>query len=277
MIDPAQDTAKPRGATTALHLSGRDALPLLQKISTNALLDLPSGGARATLFCDFRGRLQHRALVYLARNRTVWLLRDDAPGAELAAFLDRHVFREDVTIQDLSSSLLVSRDPRLPDTSEEDGTPRRVVCGADRFAVGVSAPPSDERERILAGRPAHGHEIVEAYNPFEVGLGDEVHLDKGCYTGQEALQRLITYHSVRRRPARVEGRGPAPATPAALEWEGERGGAVTSAIADSETRWIGLAVVRSERLGARAIPTLSGVPLASSPVALEAPRPLGRP
>src|SRR4030095_9613648 len=97
-------SADPRGST-AIHLRGKDALPLLQRISTNALVDLPSGSApptvffdfrrrppprggtptmavaplpsgsaRPTLFCDFRGRLLHRALVYLTRQRTVWLL-----------------------------------------------------------------------------------------------------------------------------------------------------------------------------------------------------------
>lgn len=264
-------------ATTALHLRGKDALPLLQRISTNALVDLPSGSARPTLFCDFRGRLLHRALVYLTRHRSVWLLRDDAPGAELAAFLDRHVFREDVTIEDRSLELGVARDPDVIENLEEDGTPRRVIGGDDRLQVGAAPRPRDERERILAGRPAHGHEIVDAYNPFEVGLGDEVHLDKGCYTGQEALQRLITYQSVRRRLARVEGSGAPPALSAALEYEGERAGAITSAAADSPDRWIGLAVIRSERLEAGAIPTLSGIPLVAAPTALEAPRPLGRP
>jgi folate-binding protein YgfZ len=263
-------------ATTALRLRGRDALPLLQRISTNALLDLPSGGARATLFCDFRGRLLHRAFIHLSRDRTVWLLRDDAPGAELAAFLDRHVFREDVTIEDQSARLPVSRNPTLAETREEDGEPRQVVHGEDRLEVGREVA-ADDRERILAGRPAHGHEIVDSYNPFEVGLGDEVHLDKGCYTGQEALQRLITYHSVRRKLARVEGRGRAPAVPAALEWNGERAGAVTSAVSHDGERWIGLAVIRSERLESGEIPTLGGEPLLAAPIALDAPRPLGRP
>lgn len=274
MSDPLAPGSPP--ATTALRLEGRDALPLLQRISTNSLLDLPSGGARATLFCDFRGRLLHRALIYLSKDRTVWLLRDDAPGAELAAFLDRHVFREDVRIEDGSHENIVSRNPTITETREEAGTPRQVVHGDDRFEIGPSRP-SDPRERILAGRPAHGHEIVEAYNPFEVGLGDEVHLDKGCYTGQEALQRLVTYHSVRRGLARVEGRGPAPDVPAALEWDGERAGSVTSAASDGEGRWVGLAVIRSERLEGAEIPTLAGVPLLSAPVPLEAPRPLGRP
>jgi len=266
----------PTPATTALHLRGRDALPLLQRISTNALLDLPSGGVRPTLFCDFRGRLLHRALIYLSRDRTAWLLRDDAPGPELAAFLDRHVFREDVTIEDHSLRLPVSRNPTIVETREENGEPRGVVWGDERLEIG-RAQGGDERERILAGRPAHGHEIVEAYNPFEVGLGDEVHLDKGCYTGQEALQRLITYQSVRRRFARVEGRGKAPALPAALEWNGERAGAVTSAVDGGEDRWIGLAVIRSERLENGEIPRLGGEPLLAPPLPLESPRPLGRP
>ena len=274
MTDPLASTDGP--PTTALHLEGRDALPLLQKISTNTLLDLPSGGARPTLFCDFRGRLLHRVLVYLTRDRTVWLLRDDAPGAEMAAFIDRHVFREDVRIADHSARLPVSRNPTITATREEDGVPRQVVHGDDRLEIG-RARASDERERILAGRPAHGHEIVDAYNPFEVGLGDEVHLDKGCYTGQEALQRLVTYRSVRRGLARVEGRGRAPEVPAPLEWNGERAGAITSAADDGDDRWIGLAVIRSERLERGEVPILAGAPLLSPPVALEAPRPLGRP
>jgi folate-binding protein YgfZ len=262
--------------TTAIHLRGRDVLPLLQRISTNALVDLPSGSARPTLFCDFRGRLLHRAIVYLTRDRTAWLLRDDAPGAELAAFLDRQVFRDDVTIEDHSLRLHVRRGPEIIETREEDGIPRWVVRGDDRLEVGAPPRPFDEQARIQAGRPGHRHEIVDAYNPFEVGLGDEVHLDKGCYTGQEALQRLITYHSVRRRLARVEGRGPTPALPASLEWDGERAGAVTSAVADSDDHWVGLAVIRTERLEAGSIPVLAGHPLSAAPVAFEAPRPLGR-
>src|SRR5689334_24827944 len=47
--------------------------------------------------------------------------------------------------------------------------------------------------RIRAARPRHGHEVTSSFTPFEVGLAHEVHLDKGCFTGQEALMRLITY------------------------------------------------------------------------------------
>src|SRR5258706_12135430 len=89
--------ARPGQVTgTLLCLEGRDALALLHRISTQSLLDLAPGQAAATLFCDFRGRLLHRAIVAVTRDRVVWLLRDDAPALPPAAFLARFLFREDV-------------------------------------------------------------------------------------------------------------------------------------------------------------------------------------
>src|SRR5205823_2529065 len=107
---------------------------------------------------------------------------------------------------------------------------------------------ADEAERIRAGRSRHGHEIHADFNPFEVGLAREVHLSKGCYTGQEALQRLITYGSVRRGLVSVSGRGALPSAPADLRRGTERAGRLTSAAREDEDRWIGLAVVRLEDL-----------------------------
>src|SRR5712692_4942056 len=107
-MDAPTATGREPGSS-ALRLAGRDVLALLHRISTNALLDLAQGEARATLFCDFRGRLLHRAVVYLDRDGAGWLLRDDAPGAPLGAFVDRHVFREDVRIEDRSATLPVLR------------------------------------------------------------------------------------------------------------------------------------------------------------------------
>jgi folate-binding protein YgfZ len=130
---------------------------------------------------------------------------------------------------------------------EEDGAPRRVQIDADfglaLGAAGDDADPADlERRRVLAARPRHGHEIVEAFDPFEVGLAHEIHLSKGCFTGQEALMRMVTYRGLRRRLARVAGRGAAPGTPADLQCQDRRAGVLTSAIAE-DGGWIGLAVI----------------------------------
>ena len=76
-----------------LRLTGRDALPLLHRISTQALEDLGRGESRATLFCDFRARLLFRAHVVRLTDDSVWLVHELAPGADLAHHLDRHIFR----------------------------------------------------------------------------------------------------------------------------------------------------------------------------------------
>jgi len=77
-----------------------------------------------------------------------------------------------------------------------------------------------------------------------------VHLDKGCYTGQEALQRLITYGSVRRELTRVMGGGMAPAVPADVTRAGETVGVLTSAAPEPSGGWIGLAVIRKQLVSA---------------------------
>jgi folate-binding protein YgfZ len=271
-------------ASTLLRLTGRDALSLLHRIGTQAVDDLRPGRARATLFCDFRGRLLHRALIGVAADGAVWLLRDDAPGDALAAFLDRHIFRDDVQIEDRSAEVpvrWVPGDERLaPGTiAERDGLPLALRIGAgetlmvgDPSAGGGS--PLDPRARIRAARPGHGHEIAEAFTPYEVGLSHDVHLDKGCFTGQEALMRLITYQSVKRRLVRVGGAGAAPAVPADLAADGHAAGVLTSAVADSED-WLGLAVVRNELCDPPRALSVAGTSTdVVEPVALS--RPLGR-
>lgn len=218
---------------TALRLTGADALPLLHRLTSNALADLSPGDWRATLFCDFRGRLLHRAIVARAADGAVWLLRDDADGAPLAALVDRAVFRDDVVIEDRSGA-------PIPDLGLARALP----------------PVLGERERIEAGQPRHGHEIAEEFTAYEVALGSEVHLAKGCYTGQEALQRLLTYDSSRRRLARVTGSGSPPVVPAELAGPNEPAGVLTSTIAEGDG-WVGLAAVRRERLDEGAVLSLA--------------------
>src|SRR5215472_4944923 len=156
--------------STALRLTGRDTLPLLHRVTTNALDDLQPGEARATLWCDFRGRLQLRAIVAVARDGAVWLLRDDAPGAELAAAVDKSIFRDDVKVEDLSSSyafvLARGTTGEIGVLDEANGVPAVVSTGdGTRLAREGAFEPLGESARIVMLHPRHGHEIADAFKP----------------------------------------------------------------------------------------------------------------
>lgn len=276
----------PPAPFTLLRLTGRDVLAVLHRISTQSLEDLAPGEARATLFCDFRARLLHRACVARAADGTVWLARPDAPGAELAAHVDRHVFREDVKIADASEGLrAIARYG-----GGAGGTGGRVEWGGGRpmrlwlgrgerieFAPadGGAAADLDERARIEAGAPRHGHEIRDDFNPFEAGLALDVHLRKGCFTGQESLMRLMTYESVRRRLVRLDLAGAAPAPRTGVLAGGARVGEVTSASGEGPA--VALAVIRHEALEPGVALEIEGGGAVVGVRPFEPARPLGLP
>jgi folate-binding protein YgfZ len=283
--EPRSPIAAPGAPTSVVRLEGRDALEVLHRISTRELSDLAPGRCRAAPFCDYRGRLLHRAVAAATGDGAVWLLRDDGPGAELAAFIERHVFREDVRATDLGAWNAVrpvapAAGPADGTVEEVDGIPVRVQPSGD-FALALVPPDApaatvdDERARILLGRPRHGHEIHPDFNPFEVGLAHEVHLDKGCFTGQEALMRLVTYGSVRRRLARLRGAGLPPGPPREVRSGGTPCGVLTSAAPDGAGGWIGLAVLARAACSPGARLEIEGVTRLGEPEPFPLTRPLG--
>jgi folate-binding protein YgfZ len=235
-------------ASTFIRLTGADALEVLHRVTTQHLRDLAPGQCAMTLACDFRGRLLHRfAVVNTATG--ILLLRDDAPADSLVEYIDRQIFREKVTIADESAEWNVAL--RVDDGGLELGT-FRMTAGSlhvalrpePRFTLHVekSGTPLDgsrEVERVRAGIPRHGDEISEDFNAFEVGLQSDVHLNKGCFTGQEALLRMMTYGGVRRRLVLLRGTGAPPASRSSVRAAGESVGVVTHAVADGAA-WIGL-------------------------------------
>ena len=51
--------------------------------------------------------------------------------------------------------------------------------------------------KIRQGIPCFDREINGETNPYELGLGDTINLDKGCYLGQEAIARLFRSKSLK--------------------------------------------------------------------------------
>jgi folate-binding protein YgfZ len=68
-----------------------------------------------------------------------------------------------------------------------------------------------EQWRIHAARPAVGHELSENSNPLEIGLHEAIAGNKGCYPGQEVIEKIISLGSPARRLVKIAGAGSAPA------------------------------------------------------------------
>jgi folate-binding protein YgfZ len=87
-----------------LELSGRDALELLQRMSTNDVLSLGANEGRPTIFTSPIGRIIDRVTVY-HRDRTALLLTEPGRGDAVRQYLQRNIFfNDDVHIADLSAS-----------------------------------------------------------------------------------------------------------------------------------------------------------------------------
>lgn len=104
-----------------------------------------------------------------------------------------------------------------------------------------------ERARIRMLTPEAGAELEPEANPLEIGLGTAIAKDKGCYPGQEVIERTIAIGSPARRLARIEGAaGDPPAPKTALENLAEPAaevGTLTSTVR-TEKGWEGLALIR---------------------------------
>ena len=109
-------------------------------------------------------------------------------------------------------------------------------------------PDTLDALRIAVGRPRYGRELTEDVIPIEAGLtGRAIDTEKGCYTGQEVIVRILHRGHVNRHLRRLEFPGAAPAPGTELfEPDVERARGVVTSVAENEAGAIGLGYVRRE-------------------------------
>jgi folate-binding protein YgfZ len=119
------------------------------------------------------------------------------------------------------------------------------TAGATR--VGCAAL---EAFRIAEGIPAYGTDIMERDLPQETSQMRALHFNKGCYLGQEIVERIRSRGNVHRHLRPLELTGPVPAAGVELTTEnGKPAGQVTSAAQlklASGARVFALAMIRAE-------------------------------
>jgi folate-binding protein YgfZ len=103
--------------------------------------------------------------------------------------------------------------------------------------------------RIAEGIPAYGIDMAERDLPQETSQTRALHFSKGCYLGQEIVERIRSRGNVHRHLRHLEFEGPLPAAGTELALEGAAVGHITSAaelpLACGPRRFA-LAMVRAE-------------------------------
>jgi len=263
-------------------LSGTDVLRYLHAVCTQHTLDLAPGDATQALLLSPKGKIEFVfRLAVLDQGALLDTEAEAAPG--LAERLARFVFRYDVSVgrpvQGAATLLGPGADAALAAAGlPVPVAPRAGVVGPDlvvqRTPVGVdlvgpAAPAAAagleragverapaglwELVRVERGLPRAGRELTDDVLAEEAGLlGSHVHLDKGCYPGQETVARVHNLGQVQRRLAglrfeRSDGGGqgalPAPRTDLVTD-DGRRAGQLRSVVDHPRLGPIGLAYVR---------------------------------
>jgi folate-binding protein YgfZ len=121
-----------------------------------------------------------------------------------------------------------------------------ALAKAGATAVGATAL---ELLRIAAGIPRYGQDIRERDLPQETEQQHAVHFTKGCYIGQEIVERIRSRGNVHRQFTGFDVRGRLPAVGTKIQADGKDVGEITSAASlplTSGDRPVALGYIRRE-------------------------------
>lgn len=266
-----------------LTVAGEDRLTWLDSITSQAVARLQPGESSELLVLDPHGHVEHAAAVVDDGTRT-WLIVDETDAEGLLTFLTRMRFRLRVDPQDVSAAhrviggtanatasldaVAVWQDPwpavrtggwgyaaTDPHPGAERDWSEAVITASAYEALAASRAPESiagrlaaDALRIAAWRPRVAADADERTLPHEVDwLRTAIHLEKGCYRGQETVAKVHNLGHPPRRLAALHLDGSdaeLPSPGAEVRRDGEAVGAVTSVARHFEEGPIALALLK---------------------------------
>lgn len=226
-----------------LTIAGPDRLTYLHSLTTQFLEGLAPGVQTDVLLLSPQGRIEH-GFSGVDDGETFWAHTEPGAGAALVEFLDRMRFMMRVEVADVSADFAVIGLPGLT----WELRPRATLADLPAELGDPVGMWAWEALRIEAGIVRVGVDTDDKTIPNEVGLlGRSVHLDKGCYRGQETVARVHTLGRPPRRLVLLHLDGSVdhlPAHGADVTLDGVRVGFVGSAARHHELGPIALALIK---------------------------------
>lgn len=257
-----------RGWLRRVAVRGEDRLRWLSGMVTNMVKDLAPNTGAWNLVLNAQGRIQGDLTVWKESDGLELEVTADQ-AEKLLAHLDRFIIMDDVELVRLEEEtaigltgpkageilarlgLPVLPEPMMQAWAEWNG-PVLVRRGygvlADHYAIWVRAAQAGdlwqalqaagatpvgaaalEAFRIVEGIPEYGVDIVDRDLPQETSQLRALHFDKGCYIGQEIVERIRSRGNVHRHLRLLELAGPLPVPGTRLTLDGAEAGHITSA------------------------------------------------
>jgi folate-binding protein YgfZ len=189
---------------SVIAVSGEDRLKWLHDLTTQFLTDLQAGIWKPAMILDPQGHVEYQFNL-VDDGTTIFLVLDASYTEALVAYLTKMRFMLKVDVRDATSEFAVLR---APGAATDIGGPYALVprdevaqmaqtFGAVATQVGTWAL---DAERVAAGRPRIAFETDHKSIPNELGvLNGAVHMNKGCYRGQETVAKIFNLGNPPRR------------------------------------------------------------------------------
>ena len=258
---------------------------LLHAMCTNHISGLQEGEGLYAFFLTAQGRILADAYVY-SLDESLLLDTEPETAAKLQAHLDKYIIADDVTLDDETAhwACLGIEGPDSPQAVTQLGIalPQKdyyvrhwqngfavYVASAAKIGYRLFVPQNEKRTlldrlhalnipqatavearivRLENGKPRYGEEITERYLVQETRALHGVNSNKGCYLGQEIVERVRSRGQVHRvlTPFRIKG-GTVPAPGTKLLKDAKEVAEVSSAARSPALgEVVGLAYVRTE-------------------------------
>jgi tRNA-modifying protein YgfZ len=218
-----------------IKLTGEDRARLLHAMSTNHVQQLAPGAGCYAFFLTDKGRILADANILCLPDH---FLLDVEPEARepLYQHLDRFIIADDVTLEDATAATvtIAVEGPDSGNVLERAGAPRpdaeyASLPWGDRLVARLNSTgglgffvfaPADEKQdliqaleaagagaadaeafrvvRLEHGKPRYGEDITERFLAQEANQPHAMHFSKGCYLGQEIVERVRSRGQIHR-------------------------------------------------------------------------------
>lgn len=197
-----------------IELQGPDAADFLNRLSTLNFKKWDPSVARAGAFLTGKSGVVGLGFFRSSPGGFQFVL-PKSNLAQVIEHLEKYHFSEDLRFADVSASYLVAGvlgEASLPPQAEDwkdpwiPGLRWRLLPANAPFKASLE-PALYDFLRISCGMPRVGIDIDSTVMVLEANLALAVDRNKGCYPGQEVVERIFTYGQVNRKLLPVVVRG----------------------------------------------------------------------